>query len=136
MRIIAFDIGDSKIGAALCDPLGIVVRPLRVVRRKNDAQAISELLELVRQNEAQKIVLGLPFTQDGGEDINTQKIRLFGQTLSKKTSLPIEYHDESGSTKEAISIISQTKRRHQGQRMEDDAFAAAVILRDYLEHLG
>jgi len=132
MRIIAFDLGEKKIGAAICDPLGIIVRPLSVVIRQDDSQTTAELLTLARNNYAEKIVLGLPLSFDGQESQGSQSIRLFGQALSAHTHLPIEYFDESGSTKEAKEIIRQTKRKRQRLTMEDDAIAACVILQHYL----
>ena len=54
--------------------------------------------------------------------------------MAKNTDLPVEYYDESGSTKEARHIMRQTKRKSQRREIEDDAIAAAVILRNYIEN--
>ena len=133
MRIMAFDVGEKKIGVALCDSLELTTRPLCIINRNDDSKAVLELISLAKENEVQKVVLGLPLSFDGNEGQASQKIRLFGQMLSAKTDLPIDYFDESGSTKEALGIMLKVKSKRQRQSTEDDAIAAAIILRNYLE---
>jgi len=135
MRIIAFDIGDKKIGVAVSDMLGITASPLCIIKRgTDDNQAAIELIKLTEKNQAVKIIIGLPLSLDGNESQSAQKVRAFGSILQEYSTLSIEYYDESGSTKQALDIMRKTKRLKERQNMNDDAIAAAVILRNYLEN--
>jgi len=135
MRIIAFDIGDKKIGVAVSDMLCIAASPLCVIKRNlDDVQAAIELTKLIQEKQASKIIIGLPLSLDGGESQSAQKVRAFGDVLQEYSNLPIEYYDESNSTKQALDIIRKNKRLKERQKMDDDAIAAAVILRNYLEN--
>ncbi len=124
MRVLAVDPGEVRIGIAISDPLGVVARPLTVldhISRSDDAQHI---IDLARQNEAEKIIVGLPLDQDGGIGHQARKSLRLIEEIRFKTNLEVIAWDESGSTETARSI----------KPADDllDALAAAVILQDYL----
>ena len=66
MRLLGLDVGDVRIGVAVCDSLEIAAFPVGVVKRvgslKRDVAAVAAL---ATEQEAEGIVVGLPLSLDG-----------------------------------------------------------------------
>ena len=135
MRLLGLDVGDVRIGIAVCDSLEIAAFPVGVVRRvgslKRDVAAVAALAV---EQEAEGIVVGLPLSLDGNVGPQAQKTQGFAKALSNVLLLPLVFWDESLSSVEAEEIliaqgVSRAKRRNR-----IDQTAAAVILESYLAH--
>src|SRR5206468_9696194 len=61
MRTLALDYGGARIGCAVSDPSGTVVRPLAVIEPP-DAGAVARL---VSENDVELVVVGLPMNMNG-----------------------------------------------------------------------
>ena len=135
-KIIAFDIGDKRIGVAVSDPFGEYAMPcetyFRTHRFEEDVRAIAKLAE---DRGASVIVCGMPVNFDGSESVQTEKTRRFVQALSEKTSIPIELEDERFTTMQAreVQIIGGVKREKRKQSV--DSIAASYILDGYLSRI-
>jgi len=131
MPIIALDIGDRRIGIAISDPLGMLARPLAVVKRSGrDYQRIADL---VREHGAERIVAGYPRNMDGSVGEQARKAEAYVGGLEEHVDVPIEFWDERLSTFEAERLMIEAGRRARDRRARIDAAAAAVILQDYLD---
>lgn len=153
-RLLALDVGEVRIGVAVSDATGLLASPYTTLRAARDEkqnwQAIQQLIE---ETEAEGLVVGLPISLDGQIHAQGQRIQSFAERLKPQISVPLVFWDERLSTVEAQRLLAQrgqdgggkrqrrlgrqrpqTKRRRQSQ--EIDALAAAVILQDYLDHLG
>ena len=135
MRIVAFDIGDKRVGVAYSDPFGDYAVPSDTYFRTGDfIRDIKALAELVRVQGVTKIVCGLPLNADGSESVQTQKTRKFIEALQKETDVPVVTEDERYTTREArrdlvsmgVSTQKDKKKKH------IDSIAAAYILEGYL----
>ena len=146
---MALDVGDVRIGVAVCDPTGFLASPYTTIRVSHDEQqnwdAIQRLLE---ETGAEGIVVGLPISLDGQIHAQGQKVQSFAERLQSYISVPITFWDERLSTVEAerlrIDAVGgksqrqaglgrgQSRRRQRGH--EIDALAATVILQEYLRH--
>jgi len=129
------DIGDKRIGVAVSDPLGMLARPLLVLENSGEESTIKELLKLVEQYQAERIIVGLPLAMDGGMGLQAEKIKALAEKLKLKTQVPLEYRDERGTTEEAKSILEDTGKKKKDMFVKKgsyDAIAAAVILQSYL----
>lgn len=132
-KLLALDVGLARIGVATGDPLGITVRPVAVIQRRSRREDFAELAELVRDEGAEAILCGLPLNMDGSEGQQAQTTRKWAMRLAHALRLlldrpiPIIFWDERLSTHEAQEFIAQ------GIRAEEDAAAAAVILRSYVD---
>lgn len=131
-RTLGLDVGDRRIGVAVSDPTRLLARPLCVIdRRAQDAVAV--LIELVRSQGVDEIVVGLPLHADGRRSEQAERVAAFAETLRSATPTQIRYHDERHSTQAAREIIAAKKARRQDAH--DDAVAAAVILQRHLDEL-
>ncbi len=156
-RLMALDVGEARIGVAVCDARGFLASPYTTLHVTRDEQqtwtAIQRLLE---ETEAEGLVVGLPISMDGQVHGQGQWVQAFVERLKPHIAMPITFWDERLSTVEAQRLLAQrddewgnnegrgrqrrttrrrtqTKRRQRGQ--EIDAYAAAVILQDYLDTL-
>lgn len=132
-RIIAFDIGDKRIGVAASDPFNTYALPGTTYFRTRSADADAQALaEIVREKDAGLIVCGLPLNFDGTESVQTEKTRRFVELLKSKTSVPIVYEDERFTTMEAERVLIAGGVRRENRKRSVDSIAASYILEGYL----
>ncbi len=132
-RIIAFDIGDKRIGVAASDPFNTYALPGTTYFRTRNADADAQALaEIVREKDAGLIVCGLPLNFDGTESVQTEKTRRFVELLKSKTPVPIVYEDERFTTMEAERVLIAGGVRRENRKRSVDSIAASYILEGYL----
>jgi putative holliday junction resolvase len=123
VKVLALDYGSARTGVAVSDPTGTVARPLEVVSRAASKEGIARLLELAREEEVDRIVIGLPVTLRGERGAQAEETERFIAALRRATDLPIESFDERFTTKLADATETRAAR---------DAAAAAHLLSSYL----
>ena len=82
MRIMALDVGDSRIGVALSDPLEMLASPLTIIKRLNEASDIQSIVKLVNEHQVGKLLVGLPLSLSGDEGMQAQKVKAFAEKLT------------------------------------------------------
>lgn len=134
-RIVAFDIGDKRVGIAVSDPFNGYAMPARTYFRTGDlAKDVSALVRFAEEEGAGRIVCGLPLNADGTESVQTRKTRRFIEALKKATRLPVFEEDERFTTREArgdlaaLGVSAKKDKKHKAV----DSLAAAYILESYL----
>ena len=143
-KLLALDVGLARIGVATCDALGITVRPLMVIERKSRNADFEKIAHLVKDEEAVAILCGVPINMDGSEGQQAQTTRKWAMRLAYAmrailgAPIPVVFWDERLSTYEAQQILAEHEtrvgRQHVGREtVGEDAAAAAVILRSYLD---
>ncbi|OGQ33957.1 MAG: hypothetical protein A3F16_05815 [Deltaproteobacteria bacterium RIFCSPHIGHO2_12_FULL_43_9] len=133
MKLLSLDIGDKRIGTAVTDPDSKIVFGLTVIERKNRDKDLQEIKRLVDVHEIEKIVVGIPLTDDNRISTQGKKIVRFVSRLKKKVPVPIVLWDERYSSREAAEILVS-----RGESLDDsiDRVAAAVILQRYIDATG
>lgn len=131
MRALGLDMGDSRIGVALSDPMGIMASPLTIISRTNEEADIEAIIDIARQKEVGRIIIGLPLSMDGTVGRQAQKVKAFAAVLCEHTDIPLEFKDERLSTVLAKRIVQHVRKTKKGTRY--DAAAAALILQSYLD---
>lgn len=135
MTVMAFDFGTTKIGIAVGNQLTATARGLRSVQSHNgtDWDSIDALLA---EWQPEALVVGLPLTEDGGEQPMTSLARKFSRQLEARQSRPVHLVDERYSSHAAQTLLrderasgTRTKRLKKG---DIDAEAAAILLRNWL----
>ena len=125
------DYGDSRLGVALSDPLGIIATPLTIITRTEEEKDIAVLADIVQQNAVCKVVMGLPVSMDGSLGSQAEKVKQFAAALEKKIDISVVFQDERLSTVTAKSLIKEARKTDRMTRY--DAAAAALILQSYLD---
>ena len=128
---MGLDIGDSRIGVALSDPLGILASPLEIINRAGEPPAIGRIVDIIREKSVEKIIAGLPLNMDGTRGDQAAKTEAFVNNLKRFTDVPVEYRDERLSTVSACQLIRKARKTTRATRY--DAAAAALILQSYLD---
>jgi putative Holliday junction resolvase len=129
VKVLALDYGSARTGVAVSDPTGTVARPLAVVERAATEDGIARLVELAREEEVERIVVGLPITLSGEHGAQAEETDRFVELLRAAVGLPVESFDERFTTK----LARQTRRgRAEGPPVGQDAVAAAHLLSSYL----
>ena len=134
MRILGLDIGNKRIGVAISDALGILASPLLVLEHTSDWKDITTILDLVKQNGVERIIVGMPLSLNGSAGTQAEKVIAFTKQLINKSPVPVVYRDERLTTVTAKNLHNESvKKRHsKNTRTEYDAMAAAIILQSFL----
>jgi putative holliday junction resolvase len=122
-RILALDHGEARCGCAVSDPSGTLATPLAAVERPETKRGLAELVRIVEEHEAERVVVGLPITLAGDEGEQARRARTFAVRLARRLSVPVELHDERLTTRLA---------ERSGGRSDADSRAAAHLLESYL----
>ena len=131
MRIIALDIGDRRIGAALSDPVGIIATPHSVIERTGEAEDVAALVKLIESTGAGEVLIGMPLTLRGEMGDQAEKTHAFAMHLTKHIKIPVTIRDERMTTVSARRLIKESGKKQKNKT--DDAQAAAVLLQSYLD---
>jgi len=121
VKVLALDYGAARTGVAVSDPTGTLARPLRIVARAASEEGMKELAELVRGEEVERVVVGLPLTLRGERGEQAEETERFAEALEAILDVPVERFDERFTTTLA------------GPGGDEDARAAAHLLTSYLE---
>jgi putative Holliday junction resolvase len=124
VKVLALDFGAARTGVAVSDPTGTLARPLGVVERAGTDAGLERLAELVRSEEAERVVVGLPLTLKGERGEQALATEEFVAALRMRLDVPVETYDERFTTDLAEQLPSDTP---------EDARAAAHLLAGYLE---
>lgn len=135
MKFLGIDYGSKRIGLAISDELGITARPLAIIERKNIDRDIEVLGNVIRENNAGQIVLGLPLRLDGTRGIQCEKVERFAAVLRERLPVPVILWDEALSTWEADELMIAAGINSRKRRKMVDKIAAGIILQSYLNSL-
>jgi putative Holliday junction resolvase len=119
---MAIDHGAARVGTAVCDPSGTIVRPLGVISPPDAAEAA----RIAESEEAELIVVGLPVSLDGSEGEQASAARAFAAEVEAAGTVPVETYDERLTTR-----LAEASARG-GATAPPDALAAAHLLESYL----
>ncbi len=132
-RILALDVGDIRIGIAVSDIMGIIANPLETYNRKKTDDDFDYIVNLCKEREVGEIVVGLPLSMNAQENVQTEKTRLFVETLKTKTDIPIKYVDERLTSVAAERLLIDGGVRRENRKKVIDKVAATLILQSYLD---
>ena len=94
------------------------------------------MLDCVREWAPARLLVGVPYNMDGSYTSTTVACRTFGEELSRRCSLPVEFVDERLTSTAAYDELRDARRsgaRLRRIRREDiDANAARLILETWL----
>ena len=133
MRILALDIGERRIGVALSDPSGLLATPLTTIHRRHHTADVDEVLRLVDEHDAGRVVVGLPLELSGRRGTQAGRVSAFVRAMAERTQVPVETVDERYSTVQAQRQLRESGVRPSRDRARVDAAAAAIILQSYLD---
>ncbi|ADU63445.1 MAG: Holliday junction resolvase RuvX [Pseudodesulfovibrio sp.] len=134
MRALGIDFGLKRVGLAISDRSGILVSPYLTLERTTRDALFEAIIEIIRQESVEAIVVGLPLSMDGEDTLTTRQARNFAQSLGRRTDLPIHLADERLTSAQAEEELNAADLRGTKRKMALDSQAAVIILRTWLEN--
>ena len=137
MRILGVDFGDSRTGYAVSDLLGFGATALPPCKEKNMCKVADYTAALVKEQGAEKIVLGFPKNMNGSVGPRGEKTQAFAAMLQERLGdkVPVILWDERLTTVSAHHLMNETNVRGQKRKDSVDSISAAYILQGYLDSL-
>ncbi len=134
MRVLGIDYGDSKVGLAITDPLGITAQGLETLMYKgNDKVLLKKLDELMEMYEISTIVVGMPYNMDGSKTQRAEVTEKFLHKLKcKYNKIKIETMDERFTTIAANKTLNFLEVNKRKKKEVEDTLAAVYILETYI----
>jgi putative pre-16S rRNA nuclease len=137
---LGVDVGQVRVGVAICDPDGILATPLVTLRRDRNVENgvvpadIRKLSQLVDDHNCVEVVVGLPVRLTGMEGPAAAQARTYAQQLATEIApIPVRLADERMSTVAATRRLAERGVRGRRQRAVIDQAAAVEILQRWLD---
>lgn len=135
MRILGIDYGDSRVGTAITDGLGITAQGLETISHNgNDKILLRKLDEIFeRYPDIDTIVVGMPYNMDGSKTIRAEVTEKFIHKLKcKYNKMKIETIDERLTTVAAHKTMNFLDINKTKKRGIVDTISAVYILEMYM----
>ena len=135
-KIMGLDYGSKTVGVAISDALGITAQAVETIFRKEEnklRKTCAMIEELIREQNVEKIVLGLPKHMNNDMGERAEHALAFGEMLRRRTGLPVVMWDERLTTVEAERTLKEREIRREDRKKYVDQIAAVLILQGYLD---
>mgnify|MGYP004558502039 CR=1 FL=1 len=133
MKYLGLDLGTKTLGLAISDKLGIISSPYKVLRYDDINKLIDELINIIKEEQVDELVLGLPKNMNNSLGYASERSLNFKSELEKKIDIKIHLVDERLSTVEAEKYLISTDTKRMKRKKVIDAYAASIILDTYLK---
>ena len=132
--LLGIDWGEIRTGRALSDEERILASPLTTLtQRRGKRFPVAALLDVIEAHHPVGVVLGLPYSLEGGETKSTIQVRQLAARLEPKVPVPIELWDERLTTARALRAIREQGGSTRGRKADVDALAASILLQHYID---
>ena len=132
MRVMAIDYGDARTGVAVSDAAGVLTGYTTVIQSRQPERVAQEIAKIVRERQAEELVMGFPRNMDGTEGPRAELYRSFAALVEEKTGMSVRLWDERRTTIEAHQILHASGKKMKAHKKNVDAVAASLILEGYL----
>ena len=136
IRLIGLDLGSKRIGISICDENQSIATPFKTINKTNINDLISQLKEIINENNVKGIIIGNPINMDGSLGKSSQSVKDMSNNIAKSINLPICFWDERLSTVGAFNISSQLDINVTKRERDIDKNAAAFILQGAIDYLN
>ena len=134
MKIMGIDYGDSRVGIALSDSLGLMAQGYKTLPNKVYPKLLDAISDIITENNVETVVLGLPKNMNGTLGPRAEVTYGFRDDLLERfPDLKIILQDERLTTVEASSFLNATNTRGKSRKNVIDTVAAEIILQSYLD---
>ena len=132
-RILGVDFGRARIGIAVSDELGLLAHPVTTI--PTSREAAKQIADIVREKNAERVVIGLPRHMNGSEGEAAGEALAFAEKLRKLLPCEVVTWDERLTTIAANRALREGGRKTRDSRNVVDQVAAQMILQGYLDGL-
>ena len=134
MRILGIDYGDTRVGTAIKDELGITAQGLEtIINNGNDKSVLARLDDIMKEYEISIIFVGMPLNMDGSKSERIEKTEKFIHKLKcKYNKVKIETVDERLTTVQAHKTMNELRIKPKNKKNLVDTISAVYILETYI----
>ena len=138
--VVAIDFGLKYLGIAASSRL--IPRPFGIttlLAQSGQLNDWSKLEEILIEYKPHTILVGLPLNMDGSESEMSEKAKAFGESLSSRTTIPVEFVDERLSSWEVKKMdpgYSRNKQKKPAKIHEESACLIAKTWESEIEISG
>lgn len=133
-RILAFDVGERRIGIAVSDPLGITAQGVETYHRTDEIDKdVDYLIAMANRYRPVKLLFGMPRNMNGSYGMQAETIRAFADEVLKKWDGEYDFCDERLTTVSAERVLIEGNMRRDKRKQVIDKLAAVIILQSYLD---
>ncbi len=134
MRYLGLDLGTTSLGVAISDKTNTLVSPLTLIKFKKEDynDALNKLMEIIKDKNISKVVLGLPKNMDNSLGFAAQRSLNFKKIL-ESANVEVILEDERLTTVEAINIMKNNGLKRINEQNKTDVLSAVLILESYLK---
>ena len=132
-RIMSVDFGDTRTGLALSDISRYLASGIGYVSPGGIVKTADKVAEMVKENRASAVIVGLPKNMDGSEGARVDTVRAFADILVELTKIPIDFCDERMSTMAAYRFLDGAGTFGKKRKAAIDTLSAELILQNYID---
>ena len=133
MKVLGVDYGQRRTGIAVSDDLNLIASPLKTISHNNKKLLINEMLQIIKEYDIKKIVVGKPLNMNGTQGKSAQQAIDFAKELEQAANIEVELIDERLTTVSAHNILNESNVSGSKKRKNIiDTIAAVIILQQYL----
>ena len=135
-RLICFDVGERRIGIAVSDMLGITAQPVKTYHRTGNLEKDYEyLVSIIKEQEAVKLVVGLPKNMNNSLGFKAEEIQNFIEEFKSylPEQFPIDWIDERLTTVQAENVLLEANVSRKKRKKFVDKIAAVFMLQTYMD---
>lgn len=126
---MALDIGTKRIGIALSDYFLMLSNGHSYIPREPEDKALDSIYKIAKENNVQKIVVGLPLNMDGSKGFQAENCEEFA---SKIQGYEVIFEDERLTSDTAEENLRAKKIDFKKDKGLVDIESACIILEQYL----
>ena len=134
-RLIGLDLGKKRIGVSICDHKRIIATPFKTIEYVDHENFITELLEIIDQENIKAIVVGNPLNMDGSKGPSSQSALDKAKMIESKTNTPVALWDERLSSQGAFNLSNDLASNTSKKISKLDENSAQFILQGALNYL-
>ncbi|MFV2082577.1 MAG: Holliday junction resolvase RuvX [bacterium] len=131
---MSVDWGERRVGIALSDEGKVIASPHLVLSRsrilKDD---FNKLADLIRKNDVELVIVGLPLNLDGSRGTAAEKVLEVVSLMQESLNAPVVIWDERLSTAEAERVLIGGDVSRKKRKTLIDRVAAAIFLQAFLD---
>lgn len=135
-RLICFDVGERRIGIAVSDMLGITAQPVETYHRTGNLEKDYEYLaRIIKEQEAVKLVVGLPKNMNNSLGFKAEEIQNFIEEFKAylPDKFPVDWIDERLTTVQAENVLLEANVSRKKRKKFVDKIAAVFMLQTYMD---
>jgi putative Holliday junction resolvase len=135
VKVIGLDVGMKTIGVAASDELGLMAHPRRTLGREGTRGDVAALLAVVKEEQAERVVVGLPLTLEGAVGPRAKRVMVLVDALREALGedVPVETWDERFSTAGAERPLLEADLSRAKRKEIIDTQAAVWVLQGWLD---